>query len=329
MCVAACLALTLLATSISESDCRTLYTSLEYRYTGGRYEGQVFRYRLLDPRTDDSDRQFPLIVWLHGLGEGGDDNVSQLHYVSTFITPAPWHAGRWPFFVLALQCPKENPSWCEGDLALDEGNLPVLARVLEATLDTYPIDRDRVYLTGVSDGGGGCWRFASWRPDLFAAVAPLSGGIFEPTSEEIVALTQMPVWVFNCTADGASPIDEVRQMVEILKTAGANIHLSEIPIASHDSWTPAFADYGLRDWLLAQRRGDSSAPLPGTIGWFQAMLIFYHGPFCEPLRGWTWLQMSALGYLATVIAVIGVRTREGRWFLKKLQIRAQRVRSER
>ena len=160
---------------MSESGFLTLYKPMEYREAGGKYEDHVFHYRLLDPRTEESGRKLPLLVWLHGLGEAGDDNVSQLHYLDTIVTPAPWKAGEVPFFVLAVQCPRDE-SWDSDDQPASDDMLSVLSQILDRTLDDFPIDRDRVYLSGVSAGGGGCWRFAARRPDYFAAVAPLSDG---------------------------------------------------------------------------------------------------------------------------------------------------------
>ncbi len=109
-----------------------------------------------------------------------------------------------------------------------EDMLSVLGTILDDVLERYPIDRDRVSLSGISAAGRGCWIFAGRRPELFSAVAPLSGPPFDATAEQIAALKQMPIWVFHCKPDETIRIGPVRESVERLAKAGVNVHLTEM-----------------------------------------------------------------------------------------------------
>ena len=309
----------LLAAGESEPELLALFEFKEFRFTSERYEDQVFHYRLFDPRTDESNaRRFPLIVWLHGAGDGG----YPLRWVGGRLMSPPWERGRFPFFVLAPECPPDNASWSQGEMAADD-MLAVTAAILDATLQDYPIDRDRVSLVGISAGAGGSWILASRRPDLFAAIAPLSANRFLPTDDRIAALRQMRIWAFNCRDDKACPIEPIRAAVRTFAAAGVNVHLSEIEAGpNHDTWSGAFGDYDLRDWLLAQRRGDSSQlgqPIVGAgrenVGFVRAMVRGTLGDFFHDLfRRWTWSQLPMVVYLTLVAGVLG------RWTVKHVRI---------
>jgi predicted peptidase len=301
----------LLAAGESEPELLALFEFKEFHYTGGHYEHQAIHYRLFDPRTDESDaRRFPLIVWLHGSGDGG----YPLRWVSGRLMSPPFNRERFPFFVLAPECPPDNSTWHQGETAVDDDMLSVTAAIVDATLDNYPIDRDRISMVGISGGAGGSWILASRRPDLFAAIAPLSANRFLPTPDHIAALKQMRIWAFNCRDDKACPIEPIRASVQTLAEAGVNVHLSEIEAGpNHDSWSGAFGDYGLREWLLAQRRGDSSQlgqPIVSAgrenVGFVRAMVRGTLGDFFHDLFWrWSWSQLPIVVYLTLVVGVLG------------------------
>jgi predicted peptidase len=129
----------------------------------------------------------------------------------------------------------------------------VVTAILEKTLRDYAIDPTRVYLTGLSGGGSGCWQLVLRHPKYFAAVAPLaSKGV---QSAQLDKLKKIPIWAFHSDEDAGPPIRFVRDTVTAIREAGGNAHLTEIESKEHDCWTRAFNDYHLLDWLLAQRRG--------------------------------------------------------------------------
>jgi predicted peptidase len=323
----------------SEPELVVLFTPHEFQCTSGRYRDQMFYYRLYDPRPaeryarPDDGQRFPMIVWLHGFGEQGKDNVAQLRWVDR-IMPPPWERERFPFFVLAVQCPADGRSWCpnpaakgESETACQESQqdgaaanktldtpgehedmLSVLGTILDDVLERYPIDRDHVSLSGISAAGRGCWIFASRRPDLFSAVAPLSGPAFDATSEQIAALRQMPIWVFHCKPDEVIPIGPVRESVERLAKAGVNVHLTEMEYGAHDAADPAFKDFELREWLLTQRRGEAPSQII-TAKWeiVYSIRAFFRMPYefaRDIIHRWSWIQLTLVAYFTVVAGVV-------------------------
>ncbi len=274
-----------------------LFTPLEYRYSGGGYHDTVFRYRLFVPDVSEQEGKRPLIVWLHGYGEAGHDNIAHLRWLDRLILRPPWERRSYQFFVLAVQCPHENGHWYRSSAsATDDDMVNVAAAIVEQTVRDNPIDPRRVYLAGVSSGGNGCWELALRHPERFAAVAPLaSEGI---SQSQIDRLIGMPIWVFNSNQDATTPIGHVREVVSDLKKAGGNVHLTEVDSTKHDCWTAAFEDYDLLEWLLSQRRGESSRwNAPGTI--------FLRGRVNNLLKGWAISQIVLqVGVLLALLTVV-------------------------
>ncbi len=242
----------------------SLFTPLEYRYTGGAYKNELFKYRLFVPTPTTSREKQPLLVWLHGRGEAGDDNTAQLALLYEFIFPLPWEKGRYPFFFLAVQCPPANPDWTRSDPAMGDDMVNVVAAIIQEAIHKYAADPNRIYLIGISNGGTGCWELASRHPELFAAVAPMgSSGI---AGSRLKPLVKIPIWAFHNLEDPAVPIQYDRNTVGALKKAGGKTHLTETDAESINCWSTAFRDYYLLDWLLSQRRGQTGAAVPpGTI----------------------------------------------------------------
>jgi predicted peptidase len=270
------------ATPPVNSEFVDLFQPHEYRFTGGQYDERPFKYRLYVPSWTRSNEKKPLIVWLHGMGDGGIDNAWQLRWLERLIFRRfPWN--RYPFFLLAVQCPPDNPAWTRaGSAAHADDMINVAREILEKTLRDFPVDRERVYLSGVSSGGSGCWRFAGRYPEYFAAVAPMASGGGDPS--QVDRLTRIPIWAFHSKDDAETKIRSVRETVSALKAAGGNVHLTEVDSAEHDCWSAAFERH-LLDWMLSQRRGQKTSWQPGTV------------PVTVRLRdlteGWRWWQVLA------------------------------------
>ena len=228
-------------------------------------EKVTYRYRLVEPPAESiaDGKRVPLVVFLHGSGERGDDNERQLvHFVGAAAKPD--FQSKAPCFILAPQCPA-NETWVSIDLkTLQAGGtmaftveptraLRAVLAMLEELMRTRPIDRDRVYLTGLSMGGFGAFDLAARHPDLFAAVVPVCGG-----GDPSVAgrMASVPFLVAHGIDDRIVPVDQSRMMEIALRGAGATVTLKEYPGVGHDSWTPAyrFGPEGVLDWMFAQRR---------------------------------------------------------------------------
>ena len=217
-----------------------------------------FRYRLLVPRGGRPGERFPLVLFLHGAGERGDDNLAQLQYLPAWLAQ-PRAREAFPCYVLAPQCRRER-MWTDVDWSAREStpqraapttDLTAAIAALEATLTEEPVDADRVLLTGLSMGGYGTWDLAARMPDRFAAILPICGGGDEATAARIASL---PVWCFHGDSDGAVPVERSRSMIAALRAAGGDPRYSELPGVGHDSWTPAYRDPAVLEWLFGQRR---------------------------------------------------------------------------
>ena len=185
-----------------------------------------------------SKKKFPLILFLHGSGESGN----HLELVKVHGLPKMLEAGlELPCIVVSPQCPAET--WWDAEI------LGLLLDDLEKKLH---VDPDRIYVTGLSMGGFGTWELAMRFPKRFAAIVPICGG-GEPffTSE----ITHLPIWVFHGAKDDVVPLEYSQRMVNALKKYGnKNLKFTVYKNAAHDSWSKAYANPKLYEWLLEQKR---------------------------------------------------------------------------
>ena len=251
-----------------------------YTYTGGRFHDEPIRYRLRMPQTTKLDKKYPLVVWFHGAGESDDDNIRQiahLHHALNYISGKK----RDDFYVLATQCPKDNPSWFSSISSEGKGDAPVTItkEIMRHLLAEYPIDRDCVTVAGLSSGGSTSWIFAADEADVVTAVAPFSSN--PPGHSVLAKLKPVSIWVFNCTGDQGTPIEPIRDAVTQMKANGYKIYLTEYPSSSHDSWGPALRQDDAFGWLLAQKKGDWRSPLPGRP-FSMKMILTYTLPLVFP-----------------------------------------------
>lgn len=190
------------------------------------------------PEHYSSRKHWPLVLFLHGRGERGDD--PQL--VKKHGLPKLADEGRcYPFVLIAPQCPKGR-TW----------SVDFLESVLDDVLGRYRVDAARVVLTGISMGGNGAWRWAIRRPDRFAALIPIAAW---GDGRKISRLGRLPVWAFHGARDHAVPLQKGKAMVSALKQAGGRIKFTVYKTADHvETWQRAYASDGLMRWTLKQRR---------------------------------------------------------------------------
>jgi predicted peptidase len=195
-------------------------------------------YLLYLPKGYEQKESWPLMLFLHGAGERGDD----LEMVKKHGPPKLIDAGReFPFVVVSPQCPKDR-MWEAYELSA----------LLDEIVEKYKIDQDQVFVTGLSMGGYGTWALAGHSPARFAAIVPICGG-GETIFVRRYAKT-LPVWVFHGAKDTAVPLERSERMVEALKKAGGEPKFTIYPEAAHDSWTETYDNPELYAWLLEQRR---------------------------------------------------------------------------
>ncbi|MEM6572271.1 MAG: GDSL-type esterase/lipase family protein, partial [Planctomycetota bacterium] len=221
-------------------------------------EGQRIPYRLVVPAEIEPGRAYPLVRFLHGAGERGDDNETQLvHFPVRMMTPD--RRASMPCFVLAPQCPG-NDRWTTADWGSKtsspmsaEPTVPMRGAIeaLFEVVASEPIDTSRIYLTGLSMGGYGAFDLATRHPDWFAAVAPVCGGGDERQAGRLAGL---PISVWHGDADRAVPFERSRQMVAALRALGEEPEYRELEGVGHDAWNHAYEANGCLEWMFEQRR---------------------------------------------------------------------------
>lgn len=203
----------------------------------------VLRYWLYLPEgyAHDTSKRWPLILFLHGAGERGDDLEKVKKHGPPKLIAAGTHL---PFIVVAPQCPAD--AWWEST-----PQVIALAALLDDIQASHRVDPDRVYCTGISMGGYGTWRLACEFPGRFAAVVPICGG-GRPFLAK--AMKDVPAWVFHGAKDPVVPLSESEKMVEALKRSGGTVEFTVYPEALHDSWTETYDNPAVFEWLLKHRR---------------------------------------------------------------------------
>ena len=205
-------------------------------------------YLLFLPEGYDakSAKRWPMIFFLHGAGERGT-NISKVavHGPPKIVKEKP----DFPFIVVSPQCP-EGEHW---------SNETLLALLNEVTRK-YAVDKNRIYLTGLSMGGYGTWALGAAYPEKFAAIAPICGGgetiaVLLSGREKKQALNTLGVWAFHGAKDKTVPLAESERMVEAMNKAGCqDVKLTVYPEANHDSWTESYKNQELYDWFLKHER---------------------------------------------------------------------------
>jgi predicted peptidase len=175
--------------------------------SAARNPDSTVHFRLLKPNSETPGERYPLVLYLHGAGERGGDNIAHLKYLPAWMA-TEWRA-RFPCYLLAPQRPA-GAWWIEvdwsgprGRMARDiGGRLRAIVAAMDELIAEFPIDRRRQYVTGISMGGFATWDVAIRFPGLFAAMVPICGG---GDPEQVGVLARMPVWCFHGERDDIVP----------------------------------------------------------------------------------------------------------------------------
>lgn len=247
-----------LQSTLVAADPTALYEELSITI---KHDGkdETFKYRLLKPAKVEAGKKYPLVLFLHGAGERGDDNKAQLKFLPTWLAE-DMNREKFPCYVIAPQC-RSGKKWAEVDwsaatstpMAAEPGSqMKYALAALDETIKNEQVDESRLYLTGLSMGGYGSWDLAARQPDRFAAVVPICGGGDE---KQAAKLTKLPIWVWHGDADKAVKVERSRQMVEAIKAAGGSPKYSELPGVGHDSWSAAYnGKDNCLSWLFEQQK---------------------------------------------------------------------------
>lgn len=224
-------------------------------------DGAAYDYQVYVPRNWSADREWPVILFLHGLGERGSDGAQQL------LRGLPERIRETPDFPAVVVLPQCRRGAWWGDPEMET----LAFGALDSAITEFHGDPARVYLTGLSMGGYGAWAFGYARPERFAAIVPVCGGVVsggsfavpewhplsrspeDPYAETARAIGSVPVWAFHGAADPRVPVSESRKLTDALEASGGNVRYTEYPGVGHDSWNQAYWEEELIPWMLAQR----------------------------------------------------------------------------
>ena len=189
---------------------------------------------------ENSDKKFPLLLFLHGMGERGND-LSMLY--TNGIPKLIAEGTKFPFITVMPQCP-ETSFWTEESKSLK--------KLIDDLIENYNVDKNRIYITGLSMGGYGTYEMLARYPDLFAAAIPICGGIGSMhTPMNLLLLKDIPLWIFHGKIDDVVPVKESEDIYKALTSIDAeDLHITIYPDLKHDSWTRTYDNHEVYDFLL-------------------------------------------------------------------------------
>ncbi len=204
-----------------------------------------FSYLLFTPmnKVEEVDGKLPLIISLHGIGERGND----LQILKRDGLPKILDGDiSFPFMVISPQCPLST-EW----YYTNENNIERMRALLDDAVRRFPIDTNRIYITGFSMGGIGAWYFIINLPEYFAAAAPIA---FRADGWSPCSAKEIPVWAFHGRNDSVIPYRRALSLVDQFRNCGGGIEFTVYDDAGHDSWTRTYNNNDLYSWLLHQNK---------------------------------------------------------------------------
>ncbi len=221
--------------------------------------GYTLKYRLYIPKNYDCGEKYPLLVFLHGAGERGNDNELQmkncLQVMFNDITSPVYDS-----VIIVPQCPENaqwvNTPWADGSYSTrnvrESPPLEMVCHIIDEVRDFCNIDDDRVYVSGISMGGFGTWDMLARHGSRFAAGIPICGG-GDPSYARM--LKRIPIRTFHGSSDDAVPVNGTREMYAAIKREGGEeISYTEFEGCGHNIWDMVFSDPNNIRWLYEQSR---------------------------------------------------------------------------
>ena len=271
-----------------------LFRSMVLNYTGGTYKNAPLRFRLHTPEPYEPGKKYPMVIWLHGAGECGADNINQLSHLHHII-PSLVGPKKRDFFLLVPQCPHSHVAWeapeicstkvrangtvecnvVNDPVALGDAPIAFTLAMIEAVMKEFPVDANRVTVGGLSTGGKGTWRILERRPDLFAAAVPVVSweAMHEKSLRENPLLKKIPIWAVYSSDDRG--IDFARKEFERMRDSGCHVFKTEFGVCGHRAWTPAMLQGDVFGWLISRAKdgeryfaAEASPTSPEKIGIF-------------------------------------------------------------
>lgn len=227
-------------------------------------QGDTLPYRILYPENYDQKRTYPMVMFLHGAGERGNDNEAQLtHGAKLFLADS--NRRNFPAIVVFPQCPL-NVAW--SSVSVDRTKQPLefsfnyknpqtgpmraMLALTKELIKKEAVNSNRVYITGLSMGGMGTFEAVYHMPNLFAAAAPICGGGDAASYNK--KTVKVPFWIFHGDADPVVNVKLSHDMVDRIKELKGSVKYSEYPGVGHNSWDNAFAEPGYLDWMFGHSK---------------------------------------------------------------------------
>jgi len=213
------------------------------QFTSTYAPSETTRYLLFLPNDySKTDKKWPLMQFLHGAGECGDDlELVKIHGPPKLVEKRPQD---FPFVIVSPQATKVD--WP----LVDRWQPRLLVELVDDVVGKYAIDTDRLYVTGLSMGGYGTIRVAAHYPQKFAAAAPICGGGWSNYGKN---LAPMPMWFFHGDADVGVPVERSIDVVRAMRKEGGKPKLTVYSGVEHDSWTQTYDNPDLYAWLLSNK----------------------------------------------------------------------------
>lgn len=221
--------------------------------------GTSLNYRIHLPENMDTNTQYSLVLFLHGAGERGNDNTKQLKHGAQNIL-AYSKKSNTPVIIIAPQCPAGeqwvNTPW--GNLSHTmpiepSSSMQLVIELLNSSIRTYPVDRRRIYVTGISMGGFATWDIIQRHVEIFAAAIPICGGGDTAKTQK---LTNLPIWAFHGDKDDAVKTDRSRDMIAAIEKAGGKPKYTEYKGVGHNSWSRTYKNDETLKWLFSQKNSE-------------------------------------------------------------------------
>lgn len=219
-------------------------------------DGYTLPYRLYLPKDYDCGVFYPLMLFMHGAGERGNDNTEQVKVALPHVFDDP-KSPAYNAIIVAPQCPEDKQwvytPWEKGNYSVDtvveSRELQAVIEILKNVCSEYNVDRARIYATGLSMGGFATWDLIARHPGIFAAAMPVCGG-GDPSRAKILA--ELPIRTFHGFLDNVVPAEGTREMYSAVKSAGrGRISYTEFEDGYHDIWDTVYSDIYNINWLFS------------------------------------------------------------------------------